>query len=239
MILSMNKNEIKPHKITKPIQLLAAWLVGLIVINASFLTAAGLITMPWYLQVVLVLASTINVFVFVILLYLMQTHYREQMQDDNFYSKSLEQKFAIRMQELLNTKVELQKQEKQTVEELVEIAMPNPNENADSEIVREKISSTLKYSKVKNLVNKYSNYWFLGALVDQSFQLKLNERQNSVEILSDNGKYILGLEDIQNMYVDGLFDGSLSEIIPLKLSPLGQEVAQMFSEKANKILGNK
>lgn len=235
----MNKNEIKPHKITKPIQLLAAWLVGLIVINASFLTAAGLITMPWYLQVVLVLASTINVFVFVILLYLMQTHYREQMQDDNFYSKSLEQKFAIRMQELLNTKVELQKQEKQTVEELVEIAMPNPNENADSEIVREKISSTLKYSKVKNLVNKYSNYWFLGALVDQSFQLKLNERQNSVEILSDNGKYILGLEDIQNMYVDGLFDGSLSEIIPLKLSPLGQEVAQMFSEKANKILGNK
>ena len=35
--------EIVPHKITKPIQLLAAWLPGLAIVNASFLTAAGLL----------------------------------------------------------------------------------------------------------------------------------------------------------------------------------------------------
>ncbi len=34
------QNKIDPQKVTKPIQLLAAWLAGLIVVNAAFLAAA-------------------------------------------------------------------------------------------------------------------------------------------------------------------------------------------------------
>jgi len=42
----MENNNINPEKITKPIQLLAAWLLGLTLINGIYLTAASQITQP-------------------------------------------------------------------------------------------------------------------------------------------------------------------------------------------------
>ena len=37
----MIEPRIQPEKITKPIQLLAAWLAGLVVVNGAFLTGAS------------------------------------------------------------------------------------------------------------------------------------------------------------------------------------------------------
>ena len=37
----MSENQIKPEKITKPIQLLGAWLVGLFSINSCYLVGAA------------------------------------------------------------------------------------------------------------------------------------------------------------------------------------------------------
>lgn len=55
------EQKIEPHKVTKPIQLLAAWLVGLVLINGSFLTAAAKINTPVWIVPTLVIASIVNV----------------------------------------------------------------------------------------------------------------------------------------------------------------------------------
>lgn len=87
----MAENKITPDKITKPIQLLAAWLAGLILVNGSFLTAASVLLDPPWLRATLVIASVCNVPVFLFCLFLLQTKFRPEMQEDTFYSKYLEQ----------------------------------------------------------------------------------------------------------------------------------------------------
>lgn len=88
----MQEHEIRPHKITKPIQLLSAWLVGLILINGSFIAGAISLSAENYLQSVLVIASILNVPIFIISIFLLQTKYRPEMQEDIFYSRYLDQK---------------------------------------------------------------------------------------------------------------------------------------------------
>ncbi|MBH0087099.1 hypothetical protein I6E84_12830 [Psychrobacter sp. SCQQ22] len=86
----MSEQRINPHQVTKPIQLLAAWLVGLILINGSFLGAAHLITTPDWVPGLLVFAAVINVPVFLGLIFFLQTKFRAELQEDTFYSKHLE-----------------------------------------------------------------------------------------------------------------------------------------------------
>lgn len=87
----MDESKITPDKITKPIQLLAAWLAGLILVNGSFLTAASVLSNPPWLRSALVIASVCNVPLFLFCLFLLQTKFRPEMQEDMFYSKYLEQ----------------------------------------------------------------------------------------------------------------------------------------------------
>jgi hypothetical protein len=87
----MTEKNIVPERITKPIQLLAAWLAGLILVNGSFLTAASILADPSWLRTILVVASVINVPLFLACLFLLQTKFRPEMQEDSFYSKYLEQ----------------------------------------------------------------------------------------------------------------------------------------------------
>lgn len=95
----MAEHHIAPEKVTKPIQLLAAWLVGLIVVNASFLLAARQITNPSWAAGVLVVAAIANVPIFIAALFLLQTKFRPQMQEDSYYSQYLrsEREFSVRM----------------------------------------------------------------------------------------------------------------------------------------------
>ena len=86
------KQKIDPQKVTKPIQLLAAWLVGLIIVNGSFLTAASLLEAGSLERVVLVVASVINVPIFLIAMFLLQTRFRPELQEDAFYSQYLNKK---------------------------------------------------------------------------------------------------------------------------------------------------
>lgn len=80
---------ITPQKINKPIQLLAAWLAGLILINGSFLSTAVLIEKPVWAAGLLIIASAINVPVFIFSLFLLQTKFRPEMQEDSFYHEYL------------------------------------------------------------------------------------------------------------------------------------------------------
>ena len=81
--------KLKPHKITKPIQLLAAWLLGLILVNGSLLAAAAVITQPSWVSSMLAIAAVANVPIFMIAIFLLQTKFRPEMQEDSYYHEYL------------------------------------------------------------------------------------------------------------------------------------------------------
>jgi hypothetical protein len=70
--------------------LLAAWLIGLIAVDGAFLTGAHVISNPPWAAGVLVLAAIANVPIFLLALFLLQTRFRPEMQEDAFYSRYLE-----------------------------------------------------------------------------------------------------------------------------------------------------
>lgn len=86
----MQENHIRPEKITKPIQLLAAWLIGLILLVGSLITAAATIKSPYWLPAFFAISSVCIIPIFLILIFLLQTKYRPEMQEDSFYSKYLD-----------------------------------------------------------------------------------------------------------------------------------------------------
>lgn len=85
----MPQERLEAHRVTKPIQLLAAWLVGLIIVDGSFLSAATLITKPSWAASLLVIAAVANVPLFLICIFVLQTRFRPEMQEDTYYSKYL------------------------------------------------------------------------------------------------------------------------------------------------------
>lgn len=86
----MSEQRINPNHVTKPIQLLAAWLVGLILINGSFLGAARVLSSPEWASGLLVIAAVCNVPIFLGLIFFLQTKFRAELQEDTYYSKHLE-----------------------------------------------------------------------------------------------------------------------------------------------------
>ncbi|MGL0936190.1 hypothetical protein ABMX80_22020 [Vibrio vulnificus] len=88
----MNNQKVDPQKVTKPIQLLAAWLVGLIVVNGSFLSSAVALGSEAWESSVLVIAAVFNVPMFLGAIFLLQTRFRPELQEDVFYSQYLDKK---------------------------------------------------------------------------------------------------------------------------------------------------
>ena len=85
---------INPGKVTRPIQLLAAWLSGLILVNGSLLTAATHLGDPTWAPAALVIASILNVPLFLVCLFLLQTKFRPEMQEDIYYARYLERRVS-------------------------------------------------------------------------------------------------------------------------------------------------
>ncbi len=90
----MTEQRIEPHKVTKPIQLLAAWLVGLILTNSIFLTAALNLDPHTWERGALVVSAIVNVPIFLLALFILQTRFRAELQEDTFYSEYLSKKTA-------------------------------------------------------------------------------------------------------------------------------------------------
>ncbi len=88
----MSQNPIVPDKITKPIQLLGAWLAGLFAIDSCFLFAAARMESGSFESIALTLATIINVPVFLAAVFLLQTKFRPELQEDSYYSNYLSQK---------------------------------------------------------------------------------------------------------------------------------------------------
>ncbi|RBM44133.1 hypothetical protein DLR65_19680 [Vibrio tarriae] len=88
----MSNQKVDPQKVTKPIQLLAAWLVGLIMVNGSFLSSAVAIGSLAWESSVLIVAAVFNVPMFLGAIFLLQTRFRPELQEDIFYSQYLDKK---------------------------------------------------------------------------------------------------------------------------------------------------
>jgi len=88
----MENHKIEPHKITKPIQLMAVWFVALFLIDSILLSAAKFIKDPWWIPPLLVISAIIFVPFFVGGVFLMQTVFRKELQEDQFYSEWLNAK---------------------------------------------------------------------------------------------------------------------------------------------------
>jgi hypothetical protein len=81
--------QIQPHRITKPIQLLAVWMLGLVILDGTFLGAARFLEKPEWLPPVLVISAVAFVPLFLIALFLLQTKFRPQLQEDVYYAEWL------------------------------------------------------------------------------------------------------------------------------------------------------
>lgn len=88
----MSENQIKPEKITKPIQLLGAWLVGLFSINSCYLVGAANFDVGSWQSGALVIAAILNVPIFLGAVFLLQTKFRPELQEDSYYSNYLNKK---------------------------------------------------------------------------------------------------------------------------------------------------
>lgn len=90
--MNAEKHQIMPDRITKPIQLLGAWLVGLLTIDASFLFAATSMDINSWQSFALTIAAIFNVPIFIIALFLLQTKFRPELQEDSYYASYLNNK---------------------------------------------------------------------------------------------------------------------------------------------------
>lgn len=82
----------KPEKITKPIQLLGAWLAGLFSVDSCFLVAAANLQQGSIESMALTIAAIANVPLFLLAVFLLQTKFRPELQEDSYYSTYLSQR---------------------------------------------------------------------------------------------------------------------------------------------------
>lgn len=88
----MKEPKIEPHKITKPIQILAIWFVGLLTLVGILLAGAANIEQPPWIPALLVISSISIIPFFMVLIFLLQTRFRTQLSDDEHYSEWLKRK---------------------------------------------------------------------------------------------------------------------------------------------------
>lgn len=85
----LSDRQIEPHRIRQPIQLLAAWLVALIAVVTVFLTAAANVKEPPWAPALLVISSILFVPFFLGFIFLLQTKFRREIQEDKYYAEQI------------------------------------------------------------------------------------------------------------------------------------------------------
>jgi hypothetical protein len=127
----MSSDKIDAPKINRPIQLLAAWLSGLVITNASFLGAAAALREPQWGAGALVIAAILNVPLFMACIFLLQTKFRPEMQEDAYYSTYLERRYSA---DSAKSEFYLEKILNSSIKEIPLIDSPNPP-NAANRII--------------------------------------------------------------------------------------------------------
>lgn len=137
-------------------QLLAAWLTGLIIVAGSFLTAAAKVESPSWAPGALVIAAIVNVPLFLVCLFLLQTKFRAEMQEDAYYSKYLEQQYTT---ETLPTETaSVENQAKEVVKQIMNELGPELRER------KEPIERIIRSSQVESVAQRVGNNRSLSEL---------------------------------------------------------------------------
>jgi len=205
----MSEN-INPQKITKPLQLLAAWLVGLIAVNGSFLSAATLIKSPPWGASMLLIAAVCNVPLFIGCLFLLMTVFRPQIQDDQFYSKYLETKSPKNHpREKIDFSEKLEKQ----IGEII----PNMSDE------RKRIIEAIDKMEVERLAEKHSD----NRTISEIHLFK----DRWWQILKSYGNDPILKTEIDELVADGILSIKKGKEMHPELTDLGSRVALALESK--------
>lgn len=206
----MNDRRIIPEKITKPIQLLAAWLVGLILVNGSFLLGAQQISRPDWASALLVVASVINVPIFIGALFLLQTKFRPQIQEDSYYAQYLQ--YSAQAASTVNNAKAVEEEITHATERIVESLGPvgKGKEKPIGDILRE--------SQLESLVTRFGSSRSLAELYVSP--------ETWTVIVERWGKNSDFISDIERLLSEGLVEKKFKGYRNCKLTELGKQVAE-------------
>jgi hypothetical protein len=84
----MAQRGIEPEKVTKPIQLVAAWFATLVLLVSAFLTASTTANDPSWLPILYGAAAVAAVPFFALFVFRLQTRYRPQLLEDKYFVKA-------------------------------------------------------------------------------------------------------------------------------------------------------
>ncbi len=210
----MASDKIIPHKITKPIQLLGAWLVGLSIINGSFLGAAASISHPDWAAGTLVIASIVNVPVFLFSIFLLQTKFRPEMQEDSYYSEHLARRYSSSTDESGNNA------HKPSLEKIAEsiITTVSQNKNSNTPKRQQAVLEILKESELEYLRKKFSENRSLSEIY-----LYPNLWAELVSEWGDNEEFI---KQCKLLVTTGLISYPVDKLNQVQLTKLGEKVAK-------------
>jgi hypothetical protein len=212
----MTSHDIVPDRVTKPIQLLAAWLVGLILVNASFLFAAQQILHPSWGSALLLIAAVVNVPVFIGALFLLQTKFRPQMQEDSYYSKYLE--FEKNTQPVTSQEGFVKREMESAVEKIISSLGVSRTD------YEKKISDILKSSQLDILVAKHGSRRSLAELFVSPQTWK-----NMVVRWGDSPSFT---STTDALIEDGLVEHGSDGYESARLTKLGLEVARLAEQRS-------
>ena len=213
----MQQGKIEPSKITKPIQLLAAWLTGLVIVNGTFLTAASQITTPKWAPSILIIASLINVPLFLISIFLLQTKYRPEMQEDSFYSKYLDRKYSE--DTIMKPSEDIEYQSEKLINTIVK------EMGSDLQDKRKQIETIVNEAEIESIVNrvqKNDNRTISELYLYPKRWAKVYDRWK------DNPDFG---EDFNQAVIEGLVTYDGDKIQDAKLTGNGKKVADILSNR--------
>ncbi|WP_429156717.1 hypothetical protein [Aeromonas veronii] len=215
----MNKDTINPERVTKPIQLLAAWFVALIVVNGSYLAAAQVIVHPTWAAGLLVIAAVLNVPIFIGSLFILQTKFRPQLQEDSYYSEYLNKysQSPLVKPEFISHK-DLDQERRKTAAAIIEAI------NKSNGSKEEKVIEVLQSSYVDELVARFGG--------SRSLSEMFKSPNTWVALLHKWGNDSSFSADINELIVANLVECNDKNFFTAKLTELGKMVA-INAEKKN------
>ena len=212
----MTQQKIEAHRITKPIQLLAAWLVGLSVVNITFLTAAATICSPTWIPALLSIASVVNVPVFVISIFILQTKFRPEMQEDSYYSDYLNRKTLSDGSS---------KESREEINKRIESLSNKISELAESDVsnLSDEIKNLISEDKLEQMTERHGNSRILSELFMRPHKWnKIVERWGSETAFN---------KEIVDADFSGLVDFPRDDSKNAALTELGKEISTRAQKK--------
>lgn len=213
----MSQHSISPEKVTKPIQLLAAWLVGLFVTNASFLVSAEKIQHPSWGSAMLLIAAVVNVPLFIGALFLLQTKFRPQMQEDSYYSRYLDEERRRNVVPPALTTKDFEKEISQATEKIIKSI------GVAAQGKEQPISKILRDAQTELLVHKHGSTRALAELYTSPDTWE--------SVVRHWGRNSIFKKEVNSLVSDGLATKANNELKEARLTDLGRTVAAQAQAK--------